>query len=259
MQQVADNKLFYQVVDLEKNIQEIKMLQPLFSKFDLVTVYKETNSMEELKNFNIDSERNKLILYSKTKAGRGTSEKYLSLFKIFDLERQEYDYEGVIKNKDLIGRLESGMYTFVEGNYYYNNNIIKIRFDMLLNNKDVQYEAEDILDTYLDCFILGPGERVRTDTPLNSYQSHRLAYIITDKNREKPLRVLVVPYLHERRIYLNRLKPSAEYFYTTIETTYEAEKNYNAAIDMAVKAGKPLDSVDIVASMAGKQKAGLQK
>lgn len=115
------------------------------------------------------------------------------------------------------------MYTFVGGHYYYNNNVIKIRYDLILGNPNVQYSAENILDTYLDIFILDPNERVRNDTPLNSYQSHRLAYIITDKSKEKSLRVLVVPYLHERRIYLNRLKPSTEYFYTTIETTYAAE------------------------------------
>ena len=95
---------------------------------------------------------------------------------------------------------------------------------------------------------MAPNERVRTDTPLNSYQSHRLAYIIIDKNRKKPLRVLVVPYLHERRIYLNRLKPSTEYFYTTIETSYEAEKKYHYAVALALAKDKPASSVDMIAN-----------
>lgn len=37
----------------------------------------------------------------------------------------------MIKNKPLIGRLASGMYTFVDGHIYYNNNVIKIRYDIV--------------------------------------------------------------------------------------------------------------------------------
>lgn len=112
------------------------------------------------------------------------------------------------------------MYTFASGHYYFNNNVIKIRYDLILGNTENQYTAEEIYDTYNNIFLMTPNERVRTDSPLNSYQSHRLAYIIVDKERKNATRVLVVPYLHENRIYLNRMKPSTEYFYTTIETTY---------------------------------------
>jgi hypothetical protein len=94
---------------------------------------------------------------------------------------------------------------------------------------------------------MSDNERVRTDTPLNSYQSHRLAYIIVDKERKYATRVLVVPYLHENRIYLNRMKPSTEYFYTTIETSYQAEKNYHDAVEAALAKEKPASSVDIIA------------
>jgi hypothetical protein len=52
-----------------------------------------------------------------------------------------------------------------------------------------------------------------------------------------PLRVLVVPYLHDRRIYMNRLKASIEYFYTTVETSYAAEKQYHEAITKALQNG----------------------
>lgn len=40
------------------------------------------------------------------------------------------------------------MYVFAAGHYYYNNNVIKIRYDLILNNKNIQYEAEDILNVY---------------------------------------------------------------------------------------------------------------
>ena len=103
---------------------------------------------------------------------------------------------------------------------------------------------------------MSSNERVRTDTPLNSYQSHRLAYIIVDKERKNPTRVLVVPYLHENRIYLNRMKPSTEYFYTTIETSYQAEKNYHNAVALALSKDMPASSVDILACLKPKTAAG---
>jgi hypothetical protein len=113
------------------------------------------------------------------------------------------DFENIIYDELQIGRIKSGQYTFVNGYYYYNNNVIKIRYDLVLQNKDIEYETSQILNTYLDCFILEPYERVRTDTPLNSYNSHRFGYIITDLRRQNSLRVLIMPYLHERRIYMN--------------------------------------------------------
>ena len=44
-----------------------------------------------------------------------------------------------------------------------------------------------------------------------------------------------MPYLHEKKIYLNRLKPITEYFYTTIEPQgYHVEKNqkYVVAVNL---------------------------
>ena len=37
----------------------------------------------------------------------------------------------IIKNEKLIGRLASGMYTFVDGHIYFSNKVIKIRYDLL--------------------------------------------------------------------------------------------------------------------------------
>jgi len=36
----------------------------------------------------------------------------------------------------------------------------------------------------------------------------------------------MVPYLHEKKIYLNRIKDHTEYFYTSIETRESDEKKY---------------------------------
>jgi len=36
-----------------------------------------------------------------------------------------------IKNPEIIGRLKTNLYNFVGGHIYYNNKVIKIRYDLL--------------------------------------------------------------------------------------------------------------------------------
>jgi hypothetical protein len=66
---------------------------------------------------------------------------------------------------------------------------------------------------------------------------------------EMPTRVLLVPYLHERRIYLNKLKPSTDYFYTTIQTPYASEASYYKAVKFALDNHQPPSSVNIIEAM----------
>lgn len=41
---------------------------------------------------------------------------------------------------------------------------------------------------------------------------------------------MILPYLHERRIYLNRKKSNTNYFYTSIDTSISEEAQYNDRI-----------------------------
>ena len=38
---------------------------------------------------------------------------------------------------------------------------------------------------------------------------------------------MLLPYLHDRKIYLNRLKINTDYFYTSVETKPEDEELYH--------------------------------
>ena len=46
---------------------------------------------------------------------------------------------------------------------------------------------------------------------------------------------MVLPYLHERRIYLNRLMDNTNYFYTTIDTPRSLEQKYNQVVKNTVE------------------------
>ena len=60
--------------------------------------------------------------------------------KIYDLEGERVLWNAPVKNKELIGLLRSNLYTLVNGHIYYNNKVIKIRYDLLkkTNMKDLE-------------------------------------------------------------------------------------------------------------------------
>lgn len=103
------------------------------------------------------------------------------LFKIYDLQEDRIEYELSIKSPHLIGRLLSGLYTFVDGHIYYNNNVTKIRYDLIASERSQFYEEREIFDEYYSIFQLDPNLKVRSNTPLDSIRSHRFAYIIQDQ------------------------------------------------------------------------------
>ena len=47
-------------------------------------------------------------------------------------------------------------------------------------------------------------------------QSHRFLYVVLNHYDLEPKKLMIVPYLHERKIYLNRIKVNTNYFYTSI-------------------------------------------
>ena len=61
-------------------------------------------------------------------------------------------FETLISYGPLIGRLESGMYTFVDGHIYYNTNVIKIRYDLMDSPDKEKHNEMEIFDFYYDIF-----------------------------------------------------------------------------------------------------------
>ena len=57
--------------------------------------------------------------------------------------------------------------------------------------------------------------------PMESFQSHRLAYVVLNNQDLKPKKMIIVPYLHERKIYLNRMKQNTNYFYSSKQVEFE--------------------------------------
>lgn len=74
------------------------------------------------------------------------------VFKIYSMKKKKIIFETKIVHEPLIQRLKSGLYTLVDGHIYFNNNVIKIRYD-LMEKKDSHILLEDeVFDYYTDIF-----------------------------------------------------------------------------------------------------------
>lgn len=103
------------------------------------------------------------------------------VFKIYCLKKKSVIFEVKIVDRHLVERLKSGLYTLIEGHIYFNNNVIKLRYD-LMNKKDSHVLLEDeVFDFYRNIFQLKDGERVKSGTPLDSMRGHKMAYVTSDK------------------------------------------------------------------------------
>ena len=64
----------------------------------------------------------------------GQSERSKKFVRIVDLKDDGDNkvlYNSKVENEELLGRLTSMLYCFVDGHIYYNDNVIKIRYDLL--------------------------------------------------------------------------------------------------------------------------------
>ena len=137
--------------------------------------------------FNYDQDTDLIIIQSKQYALTYTGERKHFNFRIYDPAQVRVIYETAITNKALIGRLKGGLFTFVNGHIYYNNNVIKVRYDLINSDRATDiYKENEIFDFYFDIFPLPKSDRVKADTPLDSMLAKRFCYIIHDTTRKKP-------------------------------------------------------------------------
>ena len=77
-------------------------------------------------------------------------------------------------------------------------------------------EFQDIyFNQYKTVLKFHEDESVKTNSPLDSFLTHKFAYILHNQNLQ-PNRLCILPYLHERKIFLNRIKQNTKYFYTSL-------------------------------------------
>jgi len=99
--------------------------------------------------------------------------------------------------------MKSNLYNFTDGHIYYLNQVIKIRYDLIQQRSEIS--EEQLFDHYKNILLLkDKNDFIQTKTPFQTATYNRLAFMIRNVAKLKPRILRILPYLHERRIHLNR-------------------------------------------------------
>jgi hypothetical protein len=81
--------------------------------------------------------------------------------------------------------------------------VIKVRYDLLEQNKG-DVDQTKLFDEYTNILLLEKNDYIQINTPLQTTTYNRIAYMIRNLLDLKPRRLLILPYLHERKVHLNK-------------------------------------------------------
>lgn len=126
------------------------MISCEFGNFEKTMIYQDRDPMAEILNFSVDNTRKRLLILTGKKNMKNKRDKFIT---IFDIEKETLLYSMQIKNREIIGRLKSNLYNFVEGHIYYGNKVIKIRYDLIDKQEGHVIKEEQLFDHYSE--ILG--------------------------------------------------------------------------------------------------------
>ena len=70
------------------------------------------------------------------KNNKNKRDKFIS---IYDIDSNFMIYSKQTQDMELIGRLKSNLYIFLDGHIYYGNKVIKIRYDEISKNISLNY------------------------------------------------------------------------------------------------------------------------
>ena len=125
-------------------------IQVSFTSFKKVISYESINNVERTKQFAYDvSEGILLIVYMVN-----SEHEKKRFMKIIDLHNNYVLFNSTISDKDLVGRLKCGIFSLVGGHLYYDNRVIKIRYDLLRRNHLNNFLEPDCFDFYYKIFDL---------------------------------------------------------------------------------------------------------
>ena len=127
-------------------------------------------------NFGVDNTRRRLMVLSGIK---NTKDKRDKFFTIYDIETETTIVRLQIFNTEIIGRLKTNLYNFVEGHIYFNNKVVKVRYDLLEQQNGGEIKENQLFDHYDDIINLrNKNNKVEMGMPLQTCLYNRLAYVV---------------------------------------------------------------------------------
>lgn len=113
---------------------KIYMIESVFGNFVKTQVYQDKDKRAEILNFGVDNQRRRLIILTGIKNQKNKRDKF---FSIYEIDSEKVILQLQITNREIIGRMKSNLYIFTDGHIYYENKVIKIRYDLLEQHKEV--------------------------------------------------------------------------------------------------------------------------
>ena len=127
------------------------MIEALFGSWKISDVYNDPDPRAEILNFGVDNTRKRLIILSGIKNAKNRRDKFVT---IYDVDTEKIIYKLPVTSPEIIGRLKSNLYNFVEGHIYYGNKVIKIRYDQIENKNAGDLKENQFFDFYSDILAL---------------------------------------------------------------------------------------------------------
>ena len=102
----------------------------MFSSYQLSTIYEEKLVIGDiLRAYSLDPITMILIMMNKSNKDKHNN---CRRFKIVDIKDSNKVLANIsVKNMEIIGRFRLGMFTLADGHFYFDNEVIKIRYDLL--------------------------------------------------------------------------------------------------------------------------------
>ena len=134
----------HKIGDREVEHSHIYMIECLFGSFKKNRVYFDSDPRAEILNYGVDNSKRRLMILTGIKNSHNKRDKFITFY---DLDTSKKLCKITVTNREIIGRLKSNLYNFVEGHIYYNNKVIKVRYDQIENNQG-EYNENEIFDHY---------------------------------------------------------------------------------------------------------------
>ena len=160
---MSDDQVYFMKTDcLDINGRHIEhshvyLLEALFGSHKVSQIYEDTNKYAEILNFGVDNTMKRLMILSGVKNSKNRRDKFITLY---DIDTEKIIYKIKVENKEIIGRLKSNLYNFVDGHIYYGNKVIKIRYDQI-KHEGSEIPENHFFDHYSDILSLkNPNDTV---------------------------------------------------------------------------------------------------
>lgn len=138
------------------------MVEAQFGNYKITDIYEDKDGRAEILNFSVDNTKKILLILTGIKNQKGKRDKFITLFD-FDVEKVIFTMQ--VKDVGIIGRLKSNIYNFVGGHIYFNNMVIKIRYDLITKSQIEPIKENQVFDHYSKVLKIDRNETVQTGTP----------------------------------------------------------------------------------------------